>query len=71
MMTSHPTADSTAHRIAIIGAGTAGLSCAQFLAHAVFHAKLTRGGLVGHFWVEINRERKYMPSGHLEVKAIL
>jgi predicted NAD/FAD-dependent oxidoreductase len=34
MMTSHPTADSTAHRIAIIGAGTAGLSCAQFLAHA-------------------------------------
>lgn len=34
MMTSHPTADNTAHRIAIIGAGTAGLSCAQFLAHA-------------------------------------
>nr|WP_241781293.1 NAD(P)-binding protein [Comamonas thiooxydans] len=33
-MTSHPTAGSTAHRIAIIGAGTAGLSGAQFLAHA-------------------------------------
>lgn len=34
MMTSHPRTDGTADPIAIIGAGTAGLSCAQFLAQA-------------------------------------